>query len=124
MTTRRPVDDEHRFQRCGACASRATAAEGGAGVGGGPAGPRRPPAPWRAPAGGPDIVERLRQMAVHAETAAVLERRAARVDTPVLAALLRERAAAHRRKAARLRTALAGQVTPARLLRMAVRDWM
>jgi hypothetical protein len=55
------------------------------------------------------------RVAVHVETAAVLERRAGSSDNPTLAALLCERAAAHRRTALRLGTALAEQMTPARL---------
>jgi hypothetical protein len=54
-----------------------------------------------------EIVELLRQAAVHAETAAVLDRRAGRCSSPALATVLRERATAHRRRAERVRADLA-----------------
>lgn len=49
-------------------------------------------------------IDGMRRVAVQLETAAVLERRAGRTQDPVLAALLRDRADAHRRTADRLRS--------------------
>ena len=49
----------------------------------------------------------LRQMAVHLETAAVLEERARRVSDPAQQQVLRRRAEQRRREAARLRARLA-----------------
>ncbi|MFW3172723.1 hypothetical protein [Geodermatophilus sp. CPCC 206100] len=54
-----------------------------------------------------EIVELLRRAAVYAETAAVLDRRAGRCTSPALAGVLRERAAAHRRRADGVRADLA-----------------
>jgi hypothetical protein len=51
------------------------------------------------------LFEELRCVAVHEATAEVLERRAATSTSPVLAGLLRERAARHRGAADRLRRA-------------------
>jgi hypothetical protein len=94
MTTRGPIDDDSRT-RCGAVRSPTAHSA-------------RTPARRTAP--GPGIVEQLRQAAIYVETASVLEQRAHRSDNPALAALLRERADARRRTAARLRAALAAQV--------------
>ncbi|MGY1634903.1 hypothetical protein ACI784_24640 [Geodermatophilus sp. SYSU D01186] len=80
MTTRHSTDDSSRPRPCG---------------------------PLRTPGAG--LVEQLRQAAVYAEAAAVLERRAGRAANPALAALLRERAEARRRMGQRLRAALAEQ---------------
>jgi hypothetical protein len=55
---------------------------------------------------GHQLLEQLRVVALHAETAALLERRAGVSDNPVLAALLRERAAGHRQAADRVRGGL------------------
>ena len=52
------------------------------------------------------LLEQLRLVALHAETAALLERRAGVCDNPVLAALLTERAAGHRQAADRVRGGL------------------
>lgn len=60
------------------------------------AGPRLEGGRWR--------LDGLRSIAVHMGAADILERRAAAVDNPVLAALLRERAASHRRAADRVRS--------------------
>jgi hypothetical protein len=51
----------------------------------------------------------LRRIAVHLETADVLELRAARSPSPALAGVLRERATARRRTAGRLRADLAAR---------------
>jgi hypothetical protein len=53
------------------------------------------------------LLVELRSVALHAEAASLLERRAAVAASPVLAALLRERAARHRGAADRLRGRLA-----------------
>jgi hypothetical protein len=53
------------------------------------------------------LLEELRSVALHAEAADLLERRAEVAASPVLAALLRERAARHRGAADRLRGRLA-----------------
>ena len=83
---------------------------------------RRVVGPSWGPTPGPGIVDLLRRVAVQAETPAVLERRAGSADNPVLAALLRERAAVHRRTALRLRTALAEQMAVVRRPRAEDRD--
>jgi hypothetical protein len=54
--------------------------------------------------GGRWRLDGLRSIAVHMGAAGILESRAAALDNPVLAALLRERAASHRRTADRLRS--------------------
>jgi hypothetical protein len=71
-------------------------------------------APLRARAGNPreyaddrlELLTHLRQMALHLETAAVLERRADRSPNPTLAAVLRARAGERRQLAAGLRARL------------------
>jgi hypothetical protein len=111
VITRGSNDDADRLRRCGAVRSPAVTPAG--------CGDRIPLVPARSdrPVGplpiGPGIIEQLRQAAVYVETAAVLERRAGRADNPALAALLRERADARRRTAARLRATLTGQSPPA-----------
>ncbi|MPQ97081.1 hypothetical protein GB931_03895 [Modestobacter sp. I12A-02628] len=55
------------------------------------------------------LLEQLRQMAVHQETASVLEMRAARAPSDPLARVLGERAQEHRRRAERIRAELAGR---------------
>ncbi len=117
MTTRHPMDDGHESRRRGALATGS-----GTQVLPVPPGERRVVAPPRGPTPGPGIVDLLRRVAVQAETADVLERRAVRAESPVLAALLRERAAVHRRTALRLRTALTEQMRLARLPRSEGRD--
>jgi hypothetical protein len=52
------------------------------------------------------LLERLRPVAVHLETAALLERRALASANPALATVLRERAREHRVAADRLRRAV------------------
>ena len=49
------------------------------------------------------LLEELRSFALHVEAADILERRAAASTSPDLAALLKERAARHRRTADRIR---------------------
>ena len=56
-----------------------------------------------------ELLETLRRIAVHLETASVLELRADRSASPTLAVVLRERAVERRRTAERLRAALAAQ---------------
>jgi hypothetical protein len=63
-------------------------------------------APRTCGSDGEQLLEQLRLVALHAETAALLERRAELSDNPVLATLLRERAADHRQSAARVRGGL------------------
>ena len=108
-TTRHSMDDGQQSPRHGALADGS-----GTDVLPVPGAGRRVVGPSWGPPPGPGIVDLLRRVAVQAETAAVLERRAGSADNPVLAALLHERAAVHRRTALRLRTALAEQMTPAR----------
>jgi hypothetical protein len=57
--------------------------------------------------GGPDVAADLRKMALHLETAAVLELKARRITDPAQIATLRRRAEQRRRQAARLRARLA-----------------
>ena len=56
-----------------------------------------------------DLLNALRRIAVHLETADVLEVRADRSTSPPVADVLRERAAARRRTAGRLRADLAAR---------------
>ena len=56
-----------------------------------------------------ELMGALRRIAVHLETAEVLERRADRSASPALATVLRERAAQRRRSAGRIRADLAAQ---------------
>jgi hypothetical protein len=56
-----------------------------------------------------EVLDLLRRLAVYVETAAVLDERAERCDSPHLAAVLRERAAARRRTAELVRADLAAQ---------------
>ncbi|MGY1618383.1 hypothetical protein ACI797_16715 [Geodermatophilus sp. SYSU D00691] len=65
-------------------------------------GPSRP-----HPAGGPDPATDLRTMALHLETAAALDLKAARATDPAQIATLRRRAEQRRRQAARIRARLA-----------------
>ncbi|WP_369133112.1 hypothetical protein [Modestobacter sp. I12A-02662] len=53
-----------------------------------------------------DVLDQLRRIALHLETAAVLDRRAARSGNAALAEVLRERAEQRRRTAERLRAGL------------------
>jgi hypothetical protein len=66
--------------------------------------------PGTAPRGAlpvdPRLATDLRRMALHLETAAVLDLRARRADDPVQAAVLHRRAAQRREEAARIRTRL------------------
>jgi hypothetical protein len=57
--------------------------------------------------GRPDLAADLRMMALHLETAAVLELKARRTTDPAQIATLRRRAEQRRRQAARLRARLA-----------------
>ena len=57
--------------------------------------------------GGPDLAADMRQMALHLETAAVLELKARRTTDPAQIDTLRRRAEQRRRQAARLRARLA-----------------
>jgi hypothetical protein len=57
------------------------------------------------------LLEQRRLIALHMETAALLERRAGVSANPVLGALLGERAACHRQAAARVRGGLAAATT-------------
>jgi hypothetical protein len=60
-----------------------------------------------------EVLDVLRRLAVHLETAEVLERRADRSPNPTLVAVLRGRAAERRAMAERLRAGLAeGGVLP------------
>jgi hypothetical protein len=68
---------------------------------------RELPSPHRT--GGPDLAADLRKMALHLETAAVLELRARRTTDPAQVATLRHRADQRRRQAARLRARLAAE---------------
>jgi len=65
--------------------------------------------------GGPELAADLRKMALHLETAAVLELKARRTTDPAQVATLRRRAEPRRRQAARLRARLAasGAAVPA-----------
>ena len=77
------------------------------GVSGSPGGcsvPPRPPFEDRR-----ELLDLLRRFAVHVETANVLDDRAGRCTDPHLAAVLRERANAHRRIAERVRAELLRQ---------------
>jgi hypothetical protein len=56
-----------------------------------------------------ELLGALRRIAVHLETAAVLDRRADGSASPTLAVVLRERAAQRRRTAGRIRADLAAQ---------------
>jgi hypothetical protein len=56
-----------------------------------------------------ELLGALRRIAVHLETAEVLELRADRSASPALATVLRERAAQRRRTAGRIRADLAAQ---------------
>ena len=60
----------------------------------------------------PDLAERWRQMVVHQETAAALERRAEVADAPAVAASLRRRAAQRYLWAERLRRELIARTEP------------
>jgi hypothetical protein len=72
-----------------------------------PSDPRTDGAPaGQALAGRRARLDQLRRVAVHLETAAVLDRRANGSDNPALAEVLRERAAQRRRTAERLRAGL------------------
>ncbi|WP_448624722.1 hypothetical protein [Geodermatophilus sp. URMC 64] len=62
-----------------------------------------------------EILDNLRRLAVHLETAALLDRRADRSPNPALAAVFRERAEHRRRIAAQLREHLAGNGLPTSL---------
>jgi hypothetical protein len=62
-----------------------------------------------------EILDNLRRLAVHLETAALLDRRADRSDNPALATVFRERAEQRRRIAAQLREHLAGNGLPTSL---------
>jgi hypothetical protein len=53
-----------------------------------------------------EVLDQVRRIALHLETAAVLDRRAARSDNAALAEVLRQRAAQRRRTAERLRAGL------------------
>jgi hypothetical protein len=55
----------------------------------------------------PQLASDLRRMALHLETAAVLDLRAQRASDPAQVAVLRRRAEQRRREAARIRTHLA-----------------
>lgn len=65
--------------------------------------PRRP-----VPAD-PQLAAELRRMALHLETAAVLDLRAQRSTDPALVAVLRRRAEQRRREAARIREVLSAR---------------
>ncbi len=55
-----------------------------------------------------ELLDQLRRLAVHLETAEALERRADRSPNPTLVVVLRGRAEEHRQMAERMRTCLAG----------------
>jgi hypothetical protein len=78
---------------------------------------RELPGPQRD--GGPDTAADLRKMALHLETAAVLETKARRTTDPAQVATLRRRAEQRRRQAALLRARLAasGAAVPEAALR-------
>ena len=103
VTTRRPEDDGERSQRCGAVRAGHTTAAGGPRIDAFPQA-REPVVPAPAPPALLARIERMRRVAVQLETATELDRRAGRAEDPRLAALLRERADAHRRRAERLRS--------------------
>jgi hypothetical protein len=63
--------------------------------------------PHRADGGVPDAAADLRTMALHLETAAVLDLKAGRATDPAQVATLRRRAEQRRRQAARIRARLA-----------------
>ena len=69
--------------------------------------PHPAPAPALPLHGRRELLDVLRRMAVHLETAGALERRAARSANPTLVAVLRGRAAERRELAERLRADLA-----------------
>jgi hypothetical protein len=85
----------------GAVDSSPSGDPGAAGVG---SAPHRPSFTSRR-----EILDLLRRFAVHLETAGVLDERAGRCRSPHLAAILRERAEAHRRMAERVRAELLRQ---------------
>jgi hypothetical protein len=62
-----------------------------------------------AVAADPQLASELRRMALHLETAAVLDLRAQRATDPAQVAVLRRRAEQRRREAARIRGRLAEQ---------------
>ena len=66
---------------------------------------REVPTPQRT--GGPDLSAALRKMALHLETAAVLDLKARRTTDPAQVAVLRRRAEQRRQQAARIRARLA-----------------
>lgn len=68
--------------------------------------PPRPPFESRR-----EMIDLLRRFAVYVETADMLDDRARRCASPHLAAVLRDRAEAHRRTAERVRTELIRQAT-------------
>ena len=57
----------------------------------------------------PQLAAELRRMALHLETAAVLDLKAARADDPAQVAVLQRRAEQRRREAARIRALLAAR---------------
>ncbi|NEK56488.1 hypothetical protein GCU56_01180 [Geodermatophilus sabuli] len=63
----------------------------------------------RAPAGGAELADRIRRAAMDVELATVLTVRAERLGNPVLASMLRERAAVRRGRAERIRADLAAR---------------
>jgi hypothetical protein len=67
------------------------------------------PGPRAAVSADPRLASELRQMALHLETAAVLELRASRATDPAQVVVLRRRAEQRRREAARIRTHLAAR---------------
>ncbi len=67
------------------------------------------PASGPLPGGSRALLDQLRRLAVHLETAQILELRADRSPNPTLAAVLRERAGERREAAERLRVMLAVQ---------------
>jgi hypothetical protein len=71
--------------------------------------PRPVPGPRAAAAADPQLASDLRRMALHLETAAVLDLRAQRAGDPAQVAVLRRRAEQRRREAARIRAHLAAR---------------
>jgi hypothetical protein len=67
------------------------------------------PAPRGAVPADPRLATDLRRMALHLETAAVLDLRAGRASDPVQAGVLRRRAAQRRAEAARIRARLSAR---------------
>ena len=67
------------------------------------------PGPRAAVSADPQLAQELRRMALHLETAAVLELRASRATDPAQVAVLRRRAEQRRREAARIRAHLAAR---------------